>query len=79
MLIYFIGVAISALLTIALGVVFYLSDEEITIGNVFCGIVIAFTSWVGVIAYFAIVIAFLVELLIHQEFWSRTLFKRFKD
>lgn len=78
-MIYFIGVAISAVLTIALGVVFYLSDEEITIGNIFCGLLIAFTSWVGVIGYVGIVVAFLVDFVVNRNFWHKTLFKRYKN
>lgn len=79
MMIYFIGVAVSAVLTIALGALFYFSDEEITIGNIFCGILIAFTSWVGVVGYAALVVAVGVDFIVHREFWSKILFKRNKE
>lgn len=74
MMIYLLGVLVSAVYTIVLGLLLYFSDKSITIGNLIFGVFICFMSWIAVIGYVAILIAAGVDLLIHQDFWDKAVF-----
>lgn len=75
-MIYFLGVVVSTICTIVLGLLFYFSDEDITIGNLVFGLFICCMSWIAVIGYIAILLAVGIDFLIHQDFWMKTIFTR---
>lgn len=75
-MIYFLGVVVSTICTIVLGLLFYFSDEDITIGNLVFGLFICCMSWIAVIGYIAILLAAGIDFLIHRDFWMKTIFTR---
>lgn len=75
-MIYFLGVVVSTICTIVLGLLFYFSDEDITIGNLVFGLFICCMSWIAVLGYIAILLAVGIDFLIHQDFWMKTIFTR---
>ena len=75
-MIYFLGVVVSTICTIVSGLLFYFSDEDITIGNLVFGLFICCMSWIAVLGYIAILLAVGIDFLIHQDFWMKTIFTR---
>lgn len=75
-MIYFLGVVVSTICTIVSGLLFYFSDEDITIGNLVSGLFICCMSWIAVLGYIAILLAVGIDFLIHQDFWMKTIFTR---
>lgn len=77
-MIYFLGVVVSTIFTIALGFLLYFSDEDITIGNLVSGLFICCMSWIAVLGYIAILLAIGIDYLIHQESWMKIVFTKNK-
>ena len=73
-MIYFLGVVVSTICTIVLGLLFYFSDEPITIEKLIFGLFICCMSWISVFGYVALLIACGIDLLIHQDFWDKPVF-----
>lgn len=77
-MIYFLGVVVSTIFTIALGFLLYFSDEDITIGNLVSGLFICCMSWIAVLGYIAILLVIGIDYLIHYDYWMKIVFTRKK-
>ena len=77
-MIYFLGVVVSTIFTVAIGFLMYYSDEDITIGNLISGLFLCFMSWIAVLGYIAILLTVGIDYLIHQDSWMKVVFTRKK-
>lgn len=77
-MIYFLGVVVSTIFTVAIGFLMYYSDEDITIGNLVSGLFLCCMSWIAVLGYIAILFAIVIDYLIHQDSWMKVVFTRKK-
>ena len=75
-MIYFLGVVVSTIFTVALGFLMYYSDEDITVGNLVSGLFMCCMSWIGVLGYIAILLTFGIDYLLHQDSWMKIVFTR---
>ena len=75
-MIYFLGVVVSTIFTVALGFLMYYSDEDITVGNLVSGLFMCCMSWSGVLGYIAILLTFGIDYLLHQDSWMNVVFTR---
>ena len=75
-MIYFLGVVVSTIFTVAIGFLMYYSDEDITIGNLVSGLFMCCLSWIAVLGYIAILLTIGIDCLIHQDSWMKVVFTR---